>query len=370
MVSTWPRIYRSTQYGAPTLSGAAGALVALFQGVMSGYGSRTVQSVTRVGTVATVTHAAHGYDPYTVLTVSGAGDSNFNRTVKIYGVTTNSYQYDLDDTGATTATGVVSVAVAGLGWATVLSGTNQVAYKSPDPGATGCVLSIDDTTTQAAAVRMAEVLTALPATGTNVTTVGYWCKSNLTDSSSRPWTIIADQRFIYFFPSFHPSFAQVANYRFGDIPSYKSSGDAYNCLLCCDTSATTGYPGNGVSIAMSQTNTTSVTSGLWLARSYTQSGAAIGAATVTRGVVYNWYPSGWPAVDAVSGSVRIVPVEISEGDGKKLRGINPGLYIPEALTPYAQYAVVETGAGAVMAMPFGYSTSNGQGLVEVKTAWR
>lgn len=91
-------------HGAVTLASLAVPLT------FTGTCGTTVQSVrsasiTRSGSTATATVAAHGYASGDAVTISGAAQSEYNGTFAISNVTTNTFDYSVSGTPATPATG-------------------------------------------------------------------------------------------------------------------------------------------------------------------------------------------------------------------------------------------------------------------------
>jgi hypothetical protein len=77
-------------------------------------------------------------------------------------------------------------------------------------------------------------------TNTQVSGGGYWRKSASSDSTARPWIVIADSTWFWLFinggsggagTDYWPQF-------FGDFTAYKSGGDAYATLITVNTTAT------------------------------------------------------------------------------------------------------------------------------------
>ncbi|HEV8603892.1 MAG TPA: lamin tail domain-containing protein [Tepidisphaeraceae bacterium] len=66
---------------------------------------KTVSSIVRLGTIATVTLPAHGYVNGDRIWIQNANQADFNGTFTIFGVTANTFQYNVPSTAATTATG-------------------------------------------------------------------------------------------------------------------------------------------------------------------------------------------------------------------------------------------------------------------------
>lgn len=131
------------------------------------------------------------------------------------------------------------------GWASAYSATNINVYRA----ATGnrFYLRVSDTTAQDGRIICYETMTDA-SSGTNPTPTnaqvsggGYWRKSTTSDSTARPWIVIASETWFWLFIDaggasiYYPQF-------FGDFTPYKSGGDPYSTLITVNTSATNaGY---------------------------------------------------------------------------------------------------------------------------------
>lgn len=103
-------VYRSTDRGAPALSGGVGgALSALNAALYTGFPTASVTSITRSGSTATVSHTAHGFINGQEVSVTGAAETEYNVRVKITYIDANSYSYPVSGTPATPATGTILV---------------------------------------------------------------------------------------------------------------------------------------------------------------------------------------------------------------------------------------------------------------------
>ena len=116
---------------------------------------------------------------------------------------------------------------------------------------------------------------------------------------------------------------------FGDFPSLKA-GDAYNFLLCAETSSTPSqYVGNSSMINAEGSN------GLFIVRSYAQAGGSVPATLRKPGLPSSSGSfSNPPGPNPINGGIEIVPTLVYEGQGSSAprRGVLPGLYgIPHNL---------------------------------------
>lgn len=68
-----------------------------------------IESITRVGSTATVTKKNHGYSNGKALTIAGADDAAYNGAITVGGATTDTFTYTVSGTPATPATGNLSL---------------------------------------------------------------------------------------------------------------------------------------------------------------------------------------------------------------------------------------------------------------------
>jgi hypothetical protein len=101
------KMWRSTDRNAPVLSGTQGKMCDLLNTVLiTGYPTTSV-TVSRVGSIATVTHNSHGFINGQTVTISGANELDYNGNQVITNCQTNSYDYTVSNNPATPATGTV-----------------------------------------------------------------------------------------------------------------------------------------------------------------------------------------------------------------------------------------------------------------------
>ena len=330
--------YHSDLPGAPLLSGTAGALAAVLDAcLVNGWGLLTAQSASVASGVCTLTFATgHAFEPLIVALVAGAGVAAINGAQRVTSTTTNTISFAAPGVPDGSVSGTITAKVAPAGWSKVFAGTNKAAYKSANPAASGCVVRIDDTGTTTARVRayesMTDVDTGVGPTPADVQFSGglYLYKSDSASSSSRKWIIAATDKAVILMTAYYNSYANdYTPAIFGDFPSLKA-GDAYNFLLCAETSSTPGqYVGN------TQLLGPTGSSGMFIVRSYTQAGGAVQATLRKPGLLANSGASSLATgPNPINGSIEIIPTLIFEGQGDTAprRGVLPGLYaIPHAL---------------------------------------
>jgi len=247
-------LHRSTDTGAPSLTGAAGSLIALLDAcLVNGYNSKSVQSITRSGSTATVTFAtAHGYaaDGGTKVEIQSAAQTEYNGVKQIFNVTANTFDFTVTGTPATPATGTITSRVPPLGWGKPLSGTNLAAYRSAEVTGTRLFLRVADTGTVTANLTGYETMTDVnTGTGLFPTTAQlasglFLDKANVVDSTPRPWVLVGDGFEFHLFHAYHlTTYANIyRQFHFGD-PKSEMASDPYGTFIMGQIAAApTGIP--------------------------------------------------------------------------------------------------------------------------------
>lgn len=281
------KVYRSTDYGAPSFIGNIGGGIPTFDAVLiNGYGTLNVTSLTHSGGIVTaVTQSGHNLTTNGTQLIAGANESGYNGEFRITVVDNTTFTYQASGISVNTATGTITTKTPGAGWSKAYSGTNLAAYR---PGSGNRhYLRIDDTVAQNMRVVGYEDMTAI-STGTNAFPSSsqqsggfYWKKSSTTDAVARPWIIIADDKTMYMFvdESTTMTYSTVGMYGFGDFISYKG-GDIYSSFLAAD--ATTSYTGVfwGTLLTYYSAATSAANQGLYAPRSFSQIGSSVPMAKI------------------------------------------------------------------------------------------
>lgn len=287
------RLYRSTDTGAPVLSGSAGTLITVLDALLiNGYNSQTVTSITRSGSTATVNKTAHGFVAGQRVVHSGATQPEYNIEAAITIVDANNYTYTVAGTPATPATGTITAAVAAAGWTKPFSGVNKAVYRMVTTGNTGFYVNIQDNGPGAGGAREArlwgyEVATAQDTgtgqfpTTSQASTGLFLRKSATADTTARAWWCVADGSVFYFFSDTGDFTAPTYSlcFGFGDFYSYKPS-DAYSCWVAGRSSENNagGNVDNMCTITCSVSSSSflaTVQTGNYVARTWTGVGSAV-----------------------------------------------------------------------------------------------
>lgn len=281
-------LHRSTDTGAPSLVGAVNSLVALFDAcLVNGYNSKSVQSITRTGSTATVTFAtAHGYavDGGTKVEIMSATQAEYNGIKKIFNVTANTFDFTVTGTPATPATGTITSRVPPLGWSKTYSGTNKAAYRSNEVTGTRLYLRVDDTVALTSYLRGYETMSdvdtgaGLFPTTAQLSSGIALDKANVVDATGRPWVMAGDGFEFHFFYAYHlTTYAGIyRHFHFGD-PASEMASDPYGCLIYgSDAASPGGTPNNSHTSQLipSSTGTVTAQAGHFYARPYSQVGSS------------------------------------------------------------------------------------------------
>lgn len=236
-------IFRSSDSGAPVLSGQVGALVALLDAcLVNGY-TGSVTSITRSGGTATVTTPTpHNFITGQNVTISGANETDYNGTFAVTVTSGVTFTYTVPGSPATPATGTILYSRGNAGWTKPFTGTNKAAFKQGS-GSNGFYIRVQDDAPGAGGAREARVVgyetmvnvdtgTDLFPTAVQFTNGMFVRKSSSADATARNWILFADARTFYLF-ALSDAVTDVTNYRalcFGEFYSLKSA-DPYRAFI-------------------------------------------------------------------------------------------------------------------------------------------
>jgi hypothetical protein len=394
MSGTTIRLIRSTDTGAPVINGSQGSLTAALKAVLQdGFNPRTIQSITRSGSTATVTFTeAHGYNPdgLTKILLAGIDQAEYNGIFEPFNVTTLSVDITVTGSPATPATGASMTAkVAPLGWSEVFSATGKSVFRSNEVTGTRLYLRVDDTgaaTTdsyRSALIRGYETMTDVD-TGTGpFPTVAqsanglYVTKSFTLDATPRNWIIIGDG-FEFFLLLAH-GYSSTANvytaYHFGD-PASEMASDPFGCLIYgLPSSNYNGWPDATTSAIL---NNFGQQAGHFMARSYTQTGGAItvgkqGNYTAGGNNIGGTGAIGYPA--PLNNGIYHSPVTVHESATGAIRAFLKGIYQPLHVRPLGNGGLLPANLSPIgrrlfaVATPYSSSTA-GESHFDIDGPWR
>lgn len=276
-MSTWTR-YTSAFTGHPTLSGTAGDLTTLLDAVLvDGTTAQSVTSITRSGSTATLTCAAHGVPVGDIVerTVAGANETDYNGTYLMTAASTTTFTYTVSNSPATPATGTITYNTAGRGWTKAFTATNKRAYYM----GSGCVarkyLRVNDAAAgtggaKEALVRgfntMSDIDTGtgpFPTAAQSALTQSslVWRKSNTADGTARTWDAWADDRTLVIVIYAGDNANVCLLYYFGEYESSASSDTTAAILQGKAQENTTSTTANEPGISMETGTSVSIGTG-------------------------------------------------------------------------------------------------------------
>ena len=381
------KLFQSSDTGAPVMSGQAGALIGVLDAcLLNGYNPVSVSSITRSGGTATVTTSgAHGFNSAykDSVTIAGANEADYNGDFYIAYVDATHFTYTVGGTPASPATGAITAkrGAANGSWAKAHSGTNLAAYRSGN--GIRHYLRVDDTAAQVGRIRGYEAMTGI-STGTGVYPTDaqvsgglYQLKSNAASGASRPWFLIADDRFFYLGTAHNTTYSTLYDIIvFGEFPSFKT-GDSYNSMVFGQTQDNKANPPNHTATFVSA-SAAATQAGHYLARAYTGGGTSVNFGKV--GPVYGMANMGGSAAAtypnaADSGLLFAYPTIVNDGVTTVYRGILPGVYAPLHNAPGSHGDVVRdpigfAASGDLFLAKLSNSTTPCSVLFDVTRAWR
>jgi hypothetical protein len=346
MTDTSVKYFHSGMAGAPSLTNVAGTGIDVLDLLVNGMGLKSVTSLVVASNVATATvSGGHAFEVGTVALVAGATPGGLNGEWKVTATTATTIAFATTGIANQTATGTISIKLAGAGWTKAFTGTNKAAYQSADVAATGSYLRVDDTGPKMRVVgyeAMSDIDTGTGAfpTAAQRSGGGYWPKSS--DSAAKQWILVADARTVYFMAAAYINYPNAfVVYAFGDLLATKS-GDPYGAVLSSAT--VSSIDDVSTQDQYSYSNSYAATE-LYMARSYTGLGSSIVMVKAFASIASNGsqYPSGAvaggpPFPNAADGGLYVVPHYVSESVTRVLRGVSPGFYACPQNIPAGQFA--------------------------------
>ena len=336
-MTTDVKFFSSSMAGAPQISGTKGSLLAVIDAcLVTGFGLKSVTSITVTGGVATVVLSSGNFVANQVILVEGATPAGLNGEKRVIALTgASSFTFEATGVADGTATGTITVKVAPLGWIKEFAGTNAGAYKIDPvlyPDTTAYLVNISDTGNYNARITGYASMSAIDmGTGAvpDASTIpsGLWMfRSDATTTATREWFLVGDGRFVYFGVA-HVLNAPFCWSCFGEFKSVKSA-DPFRFTIFAN------YPGDS-STAIGAANTC-VSCGnnsyAWLAKPYHGLGIPI------RPFLTSWaMRHGDSMISGASQTIMsfpnladyglyINPVQILEQGLNVYRGVMPGMY--------------------------------------------
>ena len=209
---------------------------------------------------------------------------------------------------------VLDTALLPNGWTKLYSGTNKAVYRSTD-GVTQCCLRVSDAETTYATINAYETMSDVD-TGSNPFPATGSLYAHKSDSATgRDWRVITDGSFFYLFADYSGSYWSSALW-FGDIHTLANVDKFHAFLLAAPSTSWNSSTHHSIA---------GVSTGSYLARSYTQTAGSVSAARYSHTKLTSFLGGPLPYPSPVGNGVVISPIELWEGS-TQLRGLAPGLY--------------------------------------------
>lgn len=276
-------IYTSADSGAPVLtSNAGGELITVLDGVLINGYTASITSITRSGSVATVTTATnHNLFTGNSTTIAGANETDYNGTFTITRVSDTVFTYTVPGAPATPATGTITWKKLGAGWTKPFTGTNKAAYLQ-GVGSNGMYLRVQDdgphvtATFREAHITGYETMTGVDtgsnpfptaAQGVDGIAAVVARKSANISLTARAWIIAADSRTVYMFITTGDT-TIYWGWAFGEFFSFKAN-DNYRTMIIGRSGQNSALVGVE-NIGRINTTTLSAVPGHFFARGHTE----------------------------------------------------------------------------------------------------
>ncbi len=250
------KYYHSGQVGAPELRVQQTSLRNLFDAIfVTGFNVTAVDSITRVGQVATVgINAGHYFENGDIVEVSGADQSEYNGDFVVFNKTISSFDITVSGSPVSPATGSLITKIAPVGWTKYLEVGNKTIYQYPGGQQYYFVLN-EDTCTElenyyagnapgvTAKVYLAESIIDID-NYENPTELAYLRKGGWTlNDGPYPWHVVVSDRGFYF----ANNWTSVTGYDLdlhylGEFNSFLPS-DSFNALAAGHTNYTSSSYG-------------------------------------------------------------------------------------------------------------------------------
>ena len=187
-------------------------------------------------------------------------------------------------TGTAPTTNPLVNSITYLGWLEYFTGTNQKDYRAGFGNS--FYVDVNDNAPGTGGAREAriigyEAMTAL-ATGTGLFPTAAqqpaglsWRKSNTLDATARPWFMVADDRTFYLFVLTSDVVQYYSFAMFGDMFSLAGAGDGFRTMIIGRTAEAAALGTTGTDYGSSLTTLATATLGHFMARTHTGAGTSI-----------------------------------------------------------------------------------------------
>lgn len=272
VVDTSVKTFHDKMEGAPQLNGQPNSLNSMLYALLvTGFGLKTVTSITVSSGVATVLYGApHAAEKDSVILIDGVTGplTALNGEQKITLKPSPGELRFATSAPDGTAAGMITMKMAPLGWQRVWQDGNVSVFKSSDPMSNGHYLRVDDTDPIHVRVKGFETMSSVNVGtgqfplasqigGPTPDNGGYWAKSVVNGTNNVGWNFAGDTRFFMYAPQANqgswpdgdmtkPRYL-CSNFRgFGDPIALRPAGDPYGTVLGCGKGEShIGYPHAG-----------------------------------------------------------------------------------------------------------------------------
>jgi hypothetical protein len=329
--------FTHTMAGAPVLSHAPGALIAVLDAcLISGFDLRSALTLTVTAGVATMTFSGiSAARPDAVILIAGVTGPlaaiNGERRVLTAASGVLTFATSLPNG---TATGTINFRMAPLNWLTPFTGTNLRVYRSADPLSTRHFMRVSDTTSLFASVRGFENMTDVDTgTGPFPTMIqrsgqgaGINKSSNTAVTFPVKWTVVGNGRCflinIVGLSNNGPRFFDGRSSFYGDFQAFRPAGDPFAFAVSAGLESSTaadasGNVDGGEATSIFTSRDFHGLGGSTAFASSTESGTTIVSGTDTTGGIF---PS------TVDGSMRLSRRLFKTAVNAPARGAVPGLF--------------------------------------------
>lgn len=364
------KFFRSTDFGAPQLFGAAGGLLTVLDAcLVNGYGQQNIASMTHLNNVVTVnTVSSHNLSSFSRQTIAGANEAGYNgdHVITVYNSTQFTFIVQPGAITVDTATGTMTTKTGSAGWTKPFSGTNIGVYRTG--GGLQHYYRINDTTTIAARfvgyTSMTDVNTGTDQFPSTALLSGgsYWQKSTTTDgTNARAWIIIADDKTLHYWVNYSAAFdySSLAMLSIGEFTPV-NAGDLFASVIAGNNAQSSysamlfGLLMTSVGLVLTSTNTNT-----YAARSYNQIAVSPVIGKVAdyskNAQSYMGYGGLLPFPHPVDGGLYQCPIMLVEGGttgaSSVIRGTMRGLANPLHNTPLSHLDIFE-GNGDLLGKTF------------------
>lgn len=386
--------FRSTDVGAPVITGQVGTGVAAFLTMLvNGYATLSVTGLVEVGTTVTATLAASNATLRTndYVKIAGASPAGANGTFLITVVDNTHFTYQAA-AALGSITGTVVYNKASLGWTQPFTSTNSAQFKMGNSagylGGALHVIEVLDNGAFAGGAKEMGVRPAISTTGMGAWTGEYptaaqqtngmcWTKSTTADGTARAWTLIGHDAGFSFIINAGGTTTTICGGDFGWFPTYVA-GDAYNSLISGSPTFNSAIGVNGIAHCQTANSLTSAVNGIYCARASSQTGGSISCNLYTGGGNGSAYAAGGAAMpftypNGPDGALAVAVPLVTDGLAFGYRGRMAGKLVPMHNQPLGIYDPATNIAGLAgvtgIAIPVSSGNLAGQLIFDALGPW-